>query len=238
MERRNGNSDKVARVSRITRVVAVIVLKGGAGKTTISLNLGKAFYRSGWDVELMDADHGQSSLMTWAELASEKQPPVVQPILSELEETLDRSEAHLTIIDGPPRLDADARSILRASDLALLPVVPGIFDIAALKQTLSVIQEVQKERTERGASPLLVQAVLNRWKPQIRLAQDSQKALEEAKVEMVPTSIGDRTIFGKSASQGLSAIDVEPSGPAAKEIFGLANHLLKILQLEAEECES
>ena len=215
-----------------TKVISVVVLKGGAGKTTISLNLGKTLYKAGWDVSLLDADLGQGSLMVWANLAPEDSPTVTQPVLSKLRRDLQRSSAQITIIDGPPRADGDVRRILKASDIVLMPVVPGLFDLAALRESLDVLQEVQDDRAESGEAPLITRAVINRSKLRSKLTQEAKEALEEAGVEFMPTMVGDRAVFGKATAEGLAAIDIEPTGPASREIQQLAMGVLELLQLE------
>ena len=59
-------------------IIAVTNLKGGVGKTTVSINLAVAFALRGKSVCLVDLDEGQRSASMWAGNRSEaeKEPQI------------------------------------------------------------------------------------------------------------------------------------------------------------------
>lgn len=187
---------------------------------------------------MLDADIGQKSLMTWSSLTPDDYPTVSQPVLSQLKRDIARSDADLILVDGPPRADADVRRILRAAELVLMPVVPGLFDLGALTQSLEVIQEVQDDRAEHDQAPLIVRSFINRGKLRHRGTQDAKEALIEAGIDLIPGMLGDRAAIGRATDEGSAAVDLEPSSVAAKEVRQLAEHVLELLEVAPAEAEA
>jgi chromosome partitioning protein len=58
------------------KTIAIISQKGGAGKTTLALNLAVAANEGGKTVAIIDLDP-QASAASWKDLRSEEQPAVV-----------------------------------------------------------------------------------------------------------------------------------------------------------------
>src|ERR1700685_3697385 len=100
-------------------IVAVINQKGGAGKTTVALNLAAAMTETGARVLLIDADPQQTA-QDWA--AGRDPPPPFQilglskPVLHRDLPKLAGDYDHI-IIDGAPRNYEVARSAILAADL-------------------------------------------------------------------------------------------------------------------------
>lgn len=216
-------------------VIAVDVLKGGAGKTTISSNLARSLAVAGWEVELYDLDLEQKSLSAWANLTPEDYTPVTTPALNHLRKALERSSADVVVMDGPPRADAVAKRMFRLADLAILPIMPGLLDVAALKKTLDLLEEVQVDREDAGQEQLAVRAVINRGKSRTILTRRAIAALDAAGVQRFPLIIGDLEAFGQAMLQGLAVVDFQPEGKAAQDINALAAEVINALNIETDE---
>src|ERR1700690_408678 len=116
------------------KTVAVISQKGGAGKTTLAVNLAVAAELSNVATVLIDLDP-QASAKTWHDIRARKDAPfVVSAQASRLEEVLEVSRtngAEFVIIDTAPHSEAAALAAARAADLVLIPCRPSILDLKA-----------------------------------------------------------------------------------------------------------
>src|SRR6188472_664548 len=128
-------------------VVSIAQQKGGAGKTTLAIQLGVAWLTMGRRVAMLDIDP-QASLFTWfnlrrRRLGDDEGGLMVQGLSGWRlggEVGRLRREFDLVLIDNPPHAETDARSALRAADLALLPCQPNALDLWASQTTLELAQ--------------------------------------------------------------------------------------------------
>lgn len=196
-------------------VLAVANLKGGVGKSTLALNLAATLHNAKHRTLLVDTD-GQGTCRTWAAVAAEAEldgPPVVAVDGRSLRRDLARvSEGFdVVVIDTSPRLGAEVRAAMLASDLVLLPVVPGAADVWALRETVAVLDEAREMRPE-----LRVGIVLNRAS-RTTLTGVTRTALDDLKVPLLG-ALGDRVAFGEATAKGLGVVKYAPSSKAASEI--------------------
>ena len=121
-------------------IIAVVNQKGGAGKTTIALNLAAALAAEGRRVLLIDADPQQTA-QDWA--AVRPTPPPFQvvglakPVLHRDLPRMAGDYDHI-VIDGAPRNYEVARSAIAAADLVLIPVQPSGADFWASRETVGL----------------------------------------------------------------------------------------------------
>src|SRR5574340_852951 len=125
------------------KVVAIAQQKGGAGKTTIAVQLGVAWAAQGFRVAMLDVDP-QGSLSTWFDM---RNGGVTQNPLSasrvqgwKLSGEIDRLKGHydVLIVDTPPHAETDARVAVRAASLILVPLQPSPLDLWATRATLEL----------------------------------------------------------------------------------------------------
>lgn len=126
------------------KTITVAMPKGGVGKTTLTANLAVRAARVYSDVALLDLDSGQGSLTALWKLRGEPDNPRLFPDHSNVVDdlpTLEKLGYPLTLIDCPPaHLDLIEIAIL-GSDAVLIPIKPGILDIAAVKAVLEMCRE-------------------------------------------------------------------------------------------------
>jgi chromosome partitioning protein len=205
-------------------IIGVLSQKGGVGKTTIAVNLAATFAKSGLRVLLVDADP-QSSALQWSAARD------VEPLFSVVgmaKPTLHKElpdiakDYQVVIIDGAPRVNELGRAAILASDMVLIPVQPSPYDIWAAAETVRLIQEAQVFKpTLKGAF------VINRKIANTAIGRDVTEALAQFDtIPVLPTALHQRVIYAESAGQGLSVLEVEPKGGAAREVAELAKTLM------------
>jgi chromosome partitioning protein len=199
-------------------VVTVAQQKGGAGKTTLVIQLATALRAAGRRVALVDIDP-QGSLTGWMRLREHRQREAPELRFSmiggwRLGVEVDRlkREVDVILVDTPPHTEIDAKAAIRGADLVLVPCQPSSLDVWASQATVEL---AAKERCKVGL-------VLNRVPPRGRSIEDARQALAEMGAPALTAQLGNRQAFVTSVSLGLGAVESEPRSPAAAEVRALA----------------
>ncbi len=200
---------------RVLKTLAVMSRKGGAGKTTVAINLTLTARAMGVRAVLADADpmrsacdvlkgrEGLSSLLF--ETSSSKLFPLTQ--------VCSRSSVDLLIIDTPATPEADVAEAARVADLCLVIARPTYIDLAAAVLSVAVIQRLGRERlialnqcapTRCGMEP-----------PQVVKAFE---ALRFASLPVVPVALRSRIVYQTAFAQARSVIEMDEGGAAADEV--------------------
>lgn len=129
--------------------IAVAHNKGGVGKTTTTLLLGR-FLADRRRVALADYDETAHLTALVADLAAVDDERLVSPRLW-LEGTASRPTADVRLIDSPPSRSIDTEQALAEADYVLIPAPPERMALRALQQMLHVIATVRAS----GANPYL-----------------------------------------------------------------------------------
>ena len=129
-------------------IISVTNLKGGVGKSTVSLNLAVWFAHQGKKVCILDTDVEQRTSMRWSgERHKIDGLPDVDVFGVEGEQIIKSSAKQATnydivIIDGSPQLGKTALATAMASDLVLVPLTPSAFDLWSFENFLKIFQQV------------------------------------------------------------------------------------------------
>ena len=108
----------------MAKVIGLIQVKGGTGRSTIATNLAGELARQG-RVLLVDCDMPQGTSASWVAM---RKTGDVTPVIAESHTDLVQViEAHQSahdfiVLDGPPRIAAMTRAIMLLSDLTLVPI--------------------------------------------------------------------------------------------------------------------
>lgn len=207
--------------------VAVLNSKGGAGKTTVATCLTRALEAQGDRVLLVDSDP-QASARDWHGIDPDNPTTVVgldRP--GSLRSLRDMGPYDWTIIDGAGRYERITAEAASAADLVLLPVQPSPYDVWALHD---VVQLVQQRQVIADGQPLLG-ALITRAVPRTVLDREIMDAIEQQELEAMDARLYQRQIYPRSANEGRTPLEAEPTGPAANEIRAAAAELRSIFEL-------
>jgi len=204
----------------MAHIITIAQQKGGAGKTTLAVNLAIAFARQNLRVAILDTDP-QGSLGRWFITRREKIGDAgldfatasawgVGYECEKLSKTND-----IVIIDTPPKVDSDLKPALREADLILVPVGSSHMDLWATDGVLDLAQRV-------GKSCVIV---LNRVKSGTRLAEGVANAAAELSAEIATARLGQRVVYAETLGLGLSALEAGKSA-ASTEVDALAAEIM------------
>jgi len=214
------------------KIIAVVNQKGGAGKTTVAMQVAGSLGRRGHKVLVVDADP-QGTSTRWAASANDNNPfPATVVGLSAAQGKLHREVRKLMgdyqyiIIDGPPASDSPvAQSALIVADLALIPIIPSPLDMWS-----SIgIKKAIEDSTDINDS-LQSRLVINQCQPNTRLARDVLEVLPEFGIKIAKSQLHQRTVFRQSAVFGQTVHDFgSKASPAIDEVEMLTDEVLEIL---------
>lgn len=210
------------------KTIAIAQQKGGAGKTTIAVQLGVAWASQGYRVAVLGIDP-QGSLAAWYRLRNGKGNPLFAAdvqgwrLASEIDRL--RTDFDLLVIDTPPHAETDARVAVRSASLILVPVQPSPLDLWAMAPTLDL---AKKEKT-----PFML--VLNRLPPRGKLTDAVRAEIAGNSLPLAAASLGNRSAFAASMMEGKGVVESQPNGTAALEIRQLADEIASIIGLPEQK---
>ena len=206
------------------KTIAILSQKGGAGKTTVGVNLAVAASMQGHTTALIDLDP-QASAARWSDNREDKLAPiVVSAHATRLAQTLHEAEQagiSLAILDTPPSKDPDLVDVARAADLALIPCRPAGFDLDAIRSTIN---------TGKMANAKM-RVLFNAVRARSRNFYNARKAVSTFDVEALPCYLGDRVAFEDSILTGQAVLESEPTSKASREVHVLYNQIAKELEV-------
>jgi chromosome partitioning protein len=214
-------------------VIAFCNLKGGAGKTTLAVNVAAALHRGGTRSVLVDADP-QGSATAWAARAAElgnDGPPCLSVASAALRRDLPRliEPFEVAIIDGPARLGTETRAAMLAADLVVVPMTPGAADLWAAAETVRVLEDARGLRPELRAV-----AMLNRA-DRTSVSRLARTAITDLGIEALSVTVGARVALGEAMLTGMGVVDHAPSSEASVEIRRLTRALLGAVEGHGRE---
>ena len=200
-------------------VMVLVGNKGGAGKTTLAVNLFAALARK-QTVALIDADP-QGSALQW-KIDAEGDVFAAKPDLAAQVADLLGDYRHV-LIDCPPSIKAaQSKTALCLGDLALIPLQPSPLDIWAMVALEKALEQARKVNPALSAF-----LVVNQFELRTTLSRLMPDALSELDIAVAKTAIRRRAIYRVSAIEGRSVFDMGRRGAdAADEIEQLISEVI------------
>jgi chromosome partitioning protein len=210
------------------RTVVVNSQKGGSGKTTICALLSVEAERvGGGPVYLIDTDP-QGTLTTWHEKRQNEVPRRVEVPFSGIADGLQQLRQHnasFCFIDTAPSRTDETALLFGLADLVLVPIRPSPSDLWAASATVELLK--------RDGIPFLF--VLNQVKANAGITAQAAAALSHHG-RIAETFIADRVPYAAAMTDGRTAIELAPKGPAATETAALWKNIQACFHANIKTC--
>lgn len=213
------------------KIISVGNQKGGAGKSTTTMQLAGSLTRRGFKVLVVDADQQATSTRWSAQSESTPFPATVVGLAAaggKLHREVQKfvSDYDFIVVDCPPSvIDPTPQSAFLVSDLVLIPTRPSLPDIWAVKETLDLIEKAKTINED-----VKVAILLNAKQSNTQLGKDSLAVLSEFDAILLKTSFANRQAYAQSVVLGSTVHDVPGAKPAQFEVEALTDEILAILQ--------
>ncbi|MEJ2141986.1 MAG: ParA family partition ATPase [Gammaproteobacteria bacterium] len=204
-------------------VIALVGNKGGAGKTTLSVNLATCLAKQ-TTIAVVDADP-QGSALQWHAFSESDNAVEVFDANDDLQKQASEllKDYQYVLFDCPPSVHAaQTNSVLKFCDIALVPVQPSPVDLWATVHIEEAIEQA------RECNPKLeAWLVINQLETRTTLSRLIRDALSEIALPVANTALRRRAIFRSSVLEGKSVFDMGRRGAeAAGELEQLVQEVI------------
>ena len=206
--------------------IGITNLKGGVGKTTLSINLAVCFAHMDYKVCIVDTDTNQNSLQWYG--AREASLPQVTVVGATDPRALIKAVNNLhhafeiVIMDGTPNISEMNTMVMRASDLLLIPTRPGAHDFRAMKEFMNRLEQVRSIRED-----LLAFFVVNEYDGRVVMHRTVKESLAEFNLPLLASELKTRTAYGEANFNGTGVYE-QADQKAKDEIIALTTEVLDI----------
>jgi chromosome partitioning protein len=204
------------------RVAAAVQLKGGTGKSTMTMNAAVAAQARGLSVAIADTDPQASSAM-WAAARGRDAPFVTSITARQLPDWLaeNRAAFDLILVDTPAHDTNTLAGAAKLADLAIIVTEPThLANAVAARIRTAFIREKIEYAILMTRTPFQLNRRLNHW-----------LELHRQLGTVVDAHLAYRVAYQDAVALGLGVIEYEPDGQAAHEVRTATDWILKKLEL-------
>ena len=196
------------------KTISILSQKGGAGKTTLAINLAGTAEAAGKHVVIIDLDP-QASAKAWSDRRGKERPVVISAqaaVLSEVLTTAAEHGADYAIIDTAPHSETAALVAGKVADLILVPCRASYIDLKAIETTIDLVKLAK--------NPALF--VLSCIRPGDKALPDGAEThLSQYPIPVSPQRLTQRAAVVHSLTVGQTVTEFEPDGAAARDVRAL-----------------
>lgn len=183
-------------------VIGITSLKGGVGKSTLSINLAVYFANKKYSVVIIDSDTnqtcGQFSGLRPDDLpdvtvVGMQDPKQIRRNVGKLDEQFD-----IVIIDGVPALSQMASTIILLSDLLLIPLIASPADLWATEKFLDRFDDAVALKGEDIPSYF----VYNIHNDRLNITKEVEEVVKEYDIQALKNSLRNRVAYRESIALG------------------------------------
>lgn len=202
------------------RRIVVLNAKGGAGKTTLAINLAALYAGRGYRTGMIDHDPQRSSL-DWLERRPQERPRIhgvpglSQPNLNVTQSWQMRmpEDVQRVLVDTPARPDRQQiQALLRHADVVLVPILPSAIDTKAASRFIGELLLAGRLRQ----SGCRLGIVASRVRRSTQNYQRLRGFLDSLEIPFVG-SIRDAPVYLEAAEYGLGASEMHEPALSGRE---------------------
>ncbi len=203
-------------------VITLASRKGGVGKSTLTAHLAGFAHLVGYRAMVVDADP-QGSLTLWHSMRANHLRYEDDLALQNAKQGINRILASAQLnryswvfIDTAPTTWLVVQEAIRAATLVLIPVRPGFFDLAAVRETVSTARDLGKPY-----AVVINAAPVKREDKEAPAVAQSRTQFDALSIPVWSGQISQRAGFVGSLAAGASAAEIDGDSNCKAEIARL-----------------
>ncbi len=193
-------------------IISILNQKGGTGKTTLAVNITRAYTLKNMTTLLVDSD-SQGSAQRWHERSGGELIDLTCLPMNTLDKDVHKFSGRYEriIIDGIPRVSQLTICAIKAADLILIPVQPSPYDIWA---TEDLVRNV-KDRIEMTDGKTKAAFIVSRKIKGTNIGKEIYAELDKLELPVLKCGTHQRIAYATSVEKGLTVCDGEFVGSDA-----------------------
>jgi chromosome partitioning protein len=203
------------------RIITFVTQKGGAGKTTLTVNCAVAAERTNKKVLILDLDP-QASAEGWYQDREAETPRLVRIAswsLPEAVATARKASFDYVMIDTPGQDEPATTAAIRAADFCVIPCRPTPVDMKAVPPTVATVNRLLKQAV----------FVMTQAPPRGERLREAEVGLAMLGI-VCPVRIVARAAYQDAQGGGFGVLEFDPQGKAAAEITQLWDWMVKKME--------